>query len=182
MGAPEARVSLSEPRNRGWAGVAGLPGLEAAVGGVLGEQLVEDRGAGARESHDEEWLPDRDVQDLGICAQGVRDLQAIAEQHEDVAPDQQTTHQAELGLFVQRAEQRAHRRFEVVVAPEVAESGALARGGHQPRGIEAHAALQRATQGVEGTQPKRTRAGEVGQGVDVGGRLGHSGTTRPRVP
>jgi hypothetical protein len=61
-----------------------LPCHGHAIGRILGEQLVQDRRAGAREPEHEQRRADRAALDLRVCVQRGRDAQAVLEQAQEV--------------------------------------------------------------------------------------------------
>src|SRR5262249_10350497 len=71
----------------------------------------------------------------GIAAQRLDDLQAVAQQHEDVAPREEAPHQREPRLALECTHERREGRAEVL-RPEVAEPGAPARRREQALLVE----------------------------------------------
>ena len=98
-----------------------LPPFGDACRRILGEERVQDRGAGAGRAGDEPGLGDRLVDDAGIVAHVRRQLEAHLEEAQQEPSRHPPSDDGELGFVLERGEQHVER-FEEVVAAEVADA------------------------------------------------------------
>ena len=123
-----------------------------AVGRVLGEQPVQQRGAGARQAGDEQRPADRLLGDLGVPLPVALHLELVLQQAADVLSRGDPSEEAELRLVLERVQQPAQRLAEPVVA-EVFEPCPPPRLVDQRVGVELDqrdaGPLEHATAGVE---------------------------------
>ena len=108
-----------------------LPGQRRAAGQVLGEDVVEDRGAGARLADDDDGRDDITVGDLGMLLAPVDDGHPVPEQHAHVAGDDVDAQRVEARFLAQCIEQTLESvppgRFTEIVEP-----GGFHRLGEEP--------------------------------------------------
>ena len=112
----DARIAL-EARTLGRRpGVHHLPGHRHAIRGVLRQQLVQDRGARARQADHEHGLADRSLFDFRMPHARVVHAQAVLEQTQQIAPREHAAERREVRLGLERNEQTAQRLAEARVA------------------------------------------------------------------
>jgi hypothetical protein len=133
--ARDARVVLLVAGLGRGAGVAHLPVQRHAVRGVLGQQLVQDRGPGARQPGDEDGRRHGLARDLGPALAPVGELEPVLEPVHDVAARDQAPERVQLRLRVEGAHEDTVG-LEEVVAAEVREAALRARLGEQLVGVE----------------------------------------------
>ena len=92
-----------------------LPALRDARRRVLGEQRVEDRGAGAGRAGDEPRRVDLLVDDARVASHVVGELQAHLEEPQQEPPRHPPADDGELGFVLERGQQHVERFEEVVV-------------------------------------------------------------------
>ena len=138
---------------------------------VLGQELVEDRGAGSREPDDEEGLLHFLALDLGVPPKGVDDLQPISQEHQHVASREHAAQERELRLVLEGVGE-PFQGLAKVVRSEVVESGLSTRRFEQPRVTETDQRLEGRRESVQGPRPACALPGEVGELANVGPGLG----------
>ena len=109
---PQLAVDLGDPRiaivrgaPRGGRRVEHLPGLRHAIGRILGQQPVQQRGSAARHARDEDRPGDVLGGDSRIATAVLLDAEAIRQHADDVLPHHDTPQQVETGLGLQRVDQ-----------------------------------------------------------------------------
>jgi hypothetical protein len=146
LGPLDAGIALVARLLRRGAGVIHLPGERRAMGRVLGEQPVEQGGAGAGKPKYEEGLVDLLLRHLGVARAVVLQRESVAEQLQHLAPCEIAPKGIELGILLQRPE-------------EPGEAGTEGRGSkirearHAPGAREQVLLVQRETPGTHPGQP-----------------------------
>jgi hypothetical protein len=110
------RGLVAAARDRGVDREVGLPEERRAQRGILVEQLLQDRSAAAAEARNEDRFLDRCVEDLGMAAQQIGELEARAEPQQDLAARREAAHQVELRFFVERLQEHAEGLAPIVAA------------------------------------------------------------------
>ena len=84
LGLSDARIGEVGVGLRHRIGVVDLPGQRCAQRGILSQQVVEDRGAGAGLADDDDGALDALTGHLGICLAPVGDLQPVAQRQDHI--------------------------------------------------------------------------------------------------
>ena len=117
--------SIASRRLGGRKRLAHLEGERRAQRGILREQLVQDRRAGARQARDEDRRGDGRGLDRRLALAGVDHAQPVREPLDQIGARERATDVVELRLRLERAQEDAQRLAEVGVA-EIGEAGRAA--------------------------------------------------------
>ena len=128
----DARIGVVRRGLRRWHRRVDLPRERHARLGVLREQVVEDRGTGARLADDHDRWDDRDVDDLGVLGSPRDHAQAAREQGHDLVFRDGHAELVEAGFLAERVQQPIEA-LEIRVVAELAESGRRLRALDQLR-------------------------------------------------
>ena len=112
-----------------------LPRHGDAILGILRQQLVERRAAGARQSHDEYGVPDRHVRHFRVPFARFDQMEAVLENPERVALRDDAADQRQLRLLLVRPEEPLQRLAKGLVA-EIREPRIPGRPTEEPAFIE----------------------------------------------
>lgn len=115
-----ARVAGAFGRRRGR---VALPGERRPAPRVLGQDVVQDRGARAGESDDDERAADLDRGDLGMPLAVGNQLEAVADDADQCLPRDRAAEEGELRFFFEGGQQQAQRLEEGAVAEIVGAPG-----------------------------------------------------------
>ena len=130
LAARDPRIGVKARPLRGWGGKHALPGHRHTIGGILGKDVVQDRGAGARQADDEHRLHDLLLRDRRILRPIAHEQQAVDEVPQHALARDHPADGGEMRLLLQRTQQDG-QRFQELLITKILQSARACRGFRQ---------------------------------------------------